>query len=68
MLHYASIVWGVSICFHAPATKILYIMGTAVHDKHTRGFNVDPTRPSILPHHTCADCDTGMLINNVTID
>lgn len=29
-LHYLSIVWGVSICFHAPATKILYIMGLAV--------------------------------------
>ena len=30
-LHYCSVVWGLVICFHAPAGKILYIMGTAVH-------------------------------------
>ncbi|KAK3286362.1 hypothetical protein CYMTET_6084 [Cymbomonas tetramitiformis] len=29
-LHYLSVVWGISICFHAPKMHIAYIMGCAV--------------------------------------
>ncbi|KAK3237620.1 hypothetical protein CYMTET_52321 [Cymbomonas tetramitiformis] len=29
-LHYLSVVWGISICFHAPKMHIAYIMGCAI--------------------------------------
>lgn len=29
-MHYLSVVWGISICFHAPVMRIAYIMGIAV--------------------------------------
>lgn len=29
-MHYLSVVWGVALCFHAPATRIFYVMGLAV--------------------------------------